>query len=304
MRLGRKYKLLFEVDSPDEETNAIEISTPLTLEFDVTRNTSSSLNSATFRVYNLNETNRSLIFQNRTSIKDASGNRKRIQLQAGYNSLSNIVNKEGDLATIFTGDLLEAYSYRQGPDVITYINALDGGFGAYNSTISTTVEKGSTFKDVITRLTSSLKGVETGVIGETPGEYKTPNPLNGNSFYLLTKDYRDEVFIDLEKVNKLNENEYIKSQGGKVPLISSETGLLGTPLRQGTDLVVETLFDPRINVGQLVEIQSSFNPLFDGQYKVNGVKHSGTISDAVGGDCKTTLQLYIGNKLLGELKGL
>jgi hypothetical protein len=146
--------------------------------------------------------------------------------------------------------------------------------------------------------------VKTGVIGETPGNYKTPTPLNGNSFFLLTKDYKDEIFIDLEKVNKLGVNEYIKGAGGLVPLITSETGLLGTPLRQGTDVVVDMLFEPRINVGQLVEIDSEFNKLFNGQYKVNGVKHSGIISGAVNGDCKTTLQLYAGDKLLGELKGI
>ncbi len=35
-----------------------------------------------------------------------------------------------------------------------------------------------------------------------------------------------------------------------------------------------------------------------------GLKHSGIISGAVAGDCKTTLNLYIGNKLLGGLKGV
>lgn len=304
MKIGRKYKLTFETEDPTTGKGAIQIANPLTVEFDITRNTASSLNNATFRVYNLSATNRSILFQNRTSIKNSEGKRKRILFQAGYSSISNLANKEADLSTIFIGDILEAYSYRQGPDVVTYINALDGGFGAYNSTISTTVQKGTSFRDVITRLTDSLKGVKTGVIGETEGEHKTPNPLNGNSFSLLTKDYKDEIFIDLEKVNKLGVNEYIKSVGGKVLLINSASGLLGTPLRQGTDLVVEMLFEPRINVGQLVEIESQFNPIFDGQYKVTGVKHAGVISEAVSGDCKTILQLYIGNELLGELKGL
>lgn len=302
MKFGRKFRLLFEFDTTTEEKSAIEIATPFTLEFDIVRNTSSSLNSATFRVYNLNETNRSLIFQNRTSINDASGKRKRVLLQAGYNSLDNTINKDGDLTTIFRGDLLEAYSFRQGPDVITYINAQDGGFGAYNSTISTTLNAGASFKEVIEQVGSTIKGVEIGSIGETPGFFKTPTPLHGNSFYLLTEDYEGEVFIDLEKLNKLNRNEYIKSLGVGVPLINSDTGLLGTPLRQGTDLIVDMLFEPKINVGQLIEIKSQFNKKFDGQYKVNGVRHSGVISDAVGGECRTSLQLYIGDKLLGELK--
>lgn len=302
MKSGRKYKLTFELTEPTGGiTEAIEITSPLTLEFEVVRNTASSLNSATFRIYNLSDVNRNLIFRNKTSINNIRGNRNKVILQAGYETA---LNKDSDLSTIFIGDLLEAYSYRQGPNVITYINAQDAGFGAYNSFINKTVKAGTTLKEIADLMMSSLKNIKKGAIGETLGESKTTTVLNGNVFYLLTKDYKDEVFIDLEKVNKLGVNEYIKLTGGKVPLLTSETGLLGTPLRQGTDLIVDMLFEPRINVGQLVKIKSQINSQFDGQFKVNGVKHSGIISGAVNGDCRTTLQLYIGNELSGALRGI
>lgn len=302
IKLGRRYKLTFQTDVTASKKNAIEITNPITLQFDIDRNTASSLNSASFRIYNLSETNRSLIFQNRTSINNAR-DRKKVILQAGY---STALNRDEDLTTIFTGDLLEAYSYRQGTDVITYINAQDGGFAAYNSRTNTTLQKGLSLKDIASNLIAGFKenGVEKGVIGNIEGTAKTSTALNGNNFSLLTKDYKDQVFIDLEKVNILNQNEYIKSSGGKVLLITSESGLLGTPLRQGSNVVIDMLFEPRVHVGNLVEISAQFNPLFNGQYKVMGIKHSGTISEAIGGDCKTTLQLFIGNELLGELKGI
>lgn len=303
-KFGRRYKLTFEIQDPQSTTPlAIEVRNPITIEFDIVRNTSSSLNSATFRVYNLSETNRSIMFQNRTSVNDVSGKRRRVVLQAGYNTIRN---EDSDLATIFTGDLLEAYSYRQGSDVITYINCQDGSFAAYNTITNKTLEKGITFREIFTELISAFKdnGVVQGAIGEIAGAPKTSVALNGNTFYLLTKDYKDEIFIDLKKLNKLNQNEYIKSIGGRVPLITSKTGLLGTPQRQGSNVVIEMLFEPQINVGQLVEVSAQFNKKFDGQFKVMGVKHSGIISDAVNGDCRTTLQLFIGNKLLGDLKGV
>ena len=300
-KIQRRYKLTFQIETTAGEEKAIEIRSPLTLELDVVRNTQSSLNSATFRVYNLSETNRSLIFQNRTSINDVSGNRKKVILQAGYETARN---RDDDLATIFTGNLLEAYSYRQGSNVITYINAQDGALSAYNSTISATLEKGTSLKDVAKTIMSGLAGIKQGAIGEIAGEAKTAVAINGNNFNLLKKDYKDRVFIDLEKVNILNVNEYIKSTGGRVLLISSETGLLGTPQRQGTNLVMDVIFEPQIVVGQLVNVRSQVNPLFDGQYKVMGLKHSGIISGAVAGDCKTSLSLFIGDKLLGELKGI
>lgn len=300
-KIGRRYKLTFQIDTAQGEEKAIAIRSPLTLEFDITRNTASSLNSATFRVYNLSETNRSLMFQNRTSINDVNGDRKKVILQAGYETA---LNRDDDLTTIFTGNLLESYSYRQGSDVITYINAQDGSLSAYNSTISKTIEGGTSFKDIAKTIMSSLTGIKQGAIGDIQGTAKTSTALNGNAFYLLTKDHKDRVFIDLEKVNILDINEYIKSTGGKVPLISTETGLLGTPQRQGTNLVMDMIFEPSITVAQLVEVKSQINNKFDGQFKVMGVKHSGIISGAINGDCRTSLQLFIGNELLGGLKGV
>jgi len=289
-------------------TQAIEIRSPLTLELDIARSTQSSLNSATFRVYNLSETNRSLIFQNRFSINDVSGNRKKVILQAGYETA---LNRDDDLSTIFVGNLLEAYSYRQGSDVITYINAQDGALGAYNSNINQTIRGGTSFRDIAKIIIGGITGITEGKVGDIQGVSKTSTALNGNNFYLLKKNYKEEVFIDLEKINVLNENEYIKTTneyikttGGKVPLINTDTGLLGTPQRQGTDLVMDVIFEPRLQVGQLAEVQSKFNPKFDGQYKIMGLRHSGIISGAVGGKCTTSLNLFIGYKLLGGLKGV
>jgi len=302
MKLGRRCKLTYLKENLQDPTKreAIEIKTPLTVEFDIVRNTASTLNSATFKIYNLSETNRSQIFQEKFAIKSII-NRKKIIFNAGYGTDDN---NDNNLSLAFIGDILEAYSYRKGSDVITYINALDGGFAAYNSVISQSITKNTTYKNILDLLINSLKGIKKGIIGETLGEPKTPSPLNGNVFSLLNNNYKNEVFIDLEKINKLKINEYIKSLNGKVLLINSETGLLGTPQRQGAVLVVEILFEPQIIVGQLVEIKSLYNPKYNGQYKVIGIKHNGVISGAVGGTCKTTLQLYIGDQLQKGLIGV
>jgi hypothetical protein len=157
-------------------------------------------------------------------------------------------------------------------------------------------------KDGLKKVVNDLKGVKEGVIGDTPGTYKTSASFSNNTFYVLTKNFKDEFFIDLGKFNKLAPNEVLKSLGLGVPLITSSTGLLGTPLRQGSSVVVDMLFEAKINVAQLVELSSQINKQFDGQYKVTGVKHSGIISDAVNGDCRTTLQLFAGDKLTGGFK--
>ena len=117
MKFDRRFKLLYELEDSEGLGNnkAIEISSPLTIEFDITRNTSSTLNSASFRLYNLNPTNRDIIYRNRTSIQTIR-NRQRVVLKAGYRSFGNPIDEDSGLSTIFIGDLLEAYSWPKNSD--------------------------------------------------------------------------------------------------------------------------------------------------------------------------------------------
>lgn len=289
MKLNRKFKIL--VETIDKEV--LEIASPLTIQFDVERTTSSSINQMNLRVYNLSEKIRNILYKDKFLILDdaTKKNYRQIILQAGYKELS----------TIFKGNILEAYSYRQGADIITYFNCQDGGYAASNSYSSITIDKSESYEDAFNRLVDNLVGIKKGKIGEIQGSPKRGMVFNGNTFTLLQESFDNKVYIDLEKINLLNDNETIK---GDVLLINSETGLLGTPIRQNTYLTVDIIFEPRIVVGQLIEINSKVNPFYNGQFKVDGIKHSGTISDAVGGDCKTSLQLFVGTTFLENLKVL
>ena len=290
MKLGRKYKLLVEL----ENGKAIEIVNPISCQFDIQRNAAASLNNGTFRVYNLSPTNRNQLFQPRVNAARVGRVFKRVVFQGGYDNLT----------TCFVGNVLEAYSYRQGVDIITVISCQDGGYGAYTSKISTTIEAGTSFTDSLKALFGSMDNTETGAIGNLEGSHKKPTSLFGSSFYLLKKNFGDGFFIDLNKMNYLKDNEYIKNKGGVVPRINSQTGLLGTPILQGTIIIVNMLFEPRINVASLVDIESSINPQYNGQFKVLGVAHSGIISEAQSATATTTLQLQAADLLTGELMGI
>ena len=288
MKFNRQYRILIQ---KDDESEALEITSPLTLQFDIIRNTGASLNSGQFRIYNLSEKNRSQIFQERFVLRKRAGvgDFKKVVLQAGYDTL----------ATIFVGNILEAYSERSGPDIITFISAQDGAFGTYNSFSNFSVNKGESNSNIIGSLISDLSGVSKGSIGDIIGSTDRGLSFNGNTFTLLREKSGEKAFIDLEKVNVLGSNEAIE---GQVPLVSSSTGLLAVPKRRGSFVTTDLIFEPQIVVGQIVELQSSINPIFDGQYKVLGLRHSGTISGAIGGDCRTNLDLYLGSQALGGLK--
>ena len=289
-KINRHYRLLIETNTGE----TIEITDPLTIEFTVTRNTAVSLNKGLFKIFNLGASTRTKIFQDRFRIKDGGTGEfyKRIILQAGYNQLS----------TIFTGNILSSFPVRQGANIIQNIEAYDGLYGQANSFTSATFNKGTPINDVISNVANDLQKVEKGIIADQEGTLKRGTSFFGGSFQVFSDFFKNEkvdVFIDNEQLFLMGTNQVFKAQ---LPLIKSTTGLLSVPIRQQTYLEVEMVFEPRITVGQLVELESSVNPLYDGQYKVYGVTHNAVISDAVSGDAKTKLQLYIGSELLGGLE--
>jgi hypothetical protein len=87
---------------------------------------------------------------------------------------------------------------------------------------------------------------------------------------------------------------------GYVPVIDDNSGLLGVPEHEDAILTVRMIFEPRLVIGQKIEIKSQVAPMFNGQYKIYGIRHEGTISDAVSGKATTTLEMLIGSQVYGK----
>lgn len=65
---------------------------------------------------------------------------------------------------------------------------------------------------------------------------------------------------------------------------------------------VSTLFTPNIRLGQFVEIRDG-EKVYSGQYKVIGIKHSLTVSQAESGSAQTDLMLDAGTQALKAVRG-
>lgn len=285
-KLNRRYRLLINTNE-----GTIEIKDPLTIEFNITRGISSSLNQGLFKIYNLSSSTRSKLFQDYFRIKGGNLLYKQIIFQAGYNQLS----------TIFKGNLLQSFSFRKSGDIIQQIEAMDGGYGLANSFTSLTLAKGESYNNVLDKVTADLVNLEKGVFSTFDKAFNKAVSVLGNTVTELKGLFRDEadIFIDNERLSVLKTNEAVV---GQIALINSESGLLSTPIRRSTYLQVEMVFEPRLTVGQIVEIKSSVNPFYDGQYKIFGITHTGIISGATAGELKTILQLSVGRQLINGLQ--
>jgi hypothetical protein len=278
IKFQREYTL--EIESTTGAT--ITIQNPFTIQFDIVRNVLSSANTGNIKVFNLSERVRNAVYKDRYATVES----RLVTLKAGY---ANI------MSTIFKGEIRSCESYREGTEFITEINALDGGLDIYKAFSSNTVNKGTPKVNAIAEQTKNFTNVKDLTIGDTPGTYKRGRVFFGNTFDLLKIETKGKVFIDNLKINVLNDDE-AKRTG--IAEINTDTGLLNSPRRSNTLVVFDILFEPRLTPGQELVLTSSTNSIFNGTYKVGGIVHSGTISDAVGENCVTEVSLVLGSQAL------
>jgi hypothetical protein len=256
----------------------IVIQMPTTAVFSITHDLSAVANEANVSIYGLDRSTRELIFKDILN----TGLYKPISIEMGYGS---------QLVTVFTGNIMYCYSEREYPTVVTKINAWDGGYDILNSSSSFTLRKNQTIGDIINKISKSwiyTNPGEIGAIAQEQTESSRGVVASGNNYDLLDKYTKGRFHIDDGKMNVLKDNEVLE---GLVYIINSDTGLLGTPKRYDAYVEVDMLLEPRIQQQQVVEVNSSIQSAYNGQFKVVSVKHEATISQSVCGYAKTTLGL-------------
>ena len=290
----RNYRL--EVEGSDGKVHIF--SYPMTLQFNVSRAALASANNSSFRLYNLNKDTRKIIYKDIWS--NITGTFRSVKLMAGYGE---------NLSQIFYGHIQEAMSYKEegAVEYTTQIDAYDWSFAMSNANSSWTSIAPAPTQEVVNRLVDDLIAsnptsgkLGRGSISSFPGEYGRPLRVDGNTWEKLKEVTNDHCFIDNGLIHcLLDDDVYV----GDIAVIDSSTGLLSTPKKCEYKLKVDLLFEPGINVGQQVELLSNNESLPNGLYKVIGVKHSGVISGAVNGKCRTSLVLHLGEKALKIITG-
>lgn len=273
-----KYNRNYELVIQKRDGTFLRITRPFTVEFDIHRNSLSSANTCSIRIYNLNQNSRNQIRKDQFDFGDL----RTIGFSAGY----------GDkLSLAFAGNITQAWSVREGTNMITQIECYDGGFAYVNAITSNQYPAGTQVGSIIDSLARTLPGVQVGAIGDFPGQISRGNSYTGNTIERLTEITGGSFFIDNGKANCLRDGECLD---GDIPLINAEAGLLGTPVKEQQYINLELLFEPSIAVGQLIQLQSVTAEVFNGSHKVLSIKHRGIISDAVSGSAVTSLGLLPG----------
>lgn len=277
-KFDRNYSLTIQSNSGGN----VEITLPFTIEFDIVRNTLASTNTCSLRVYNLSKINREKLAHNSYD----TGLLRAIELKAGYGE---------DISTIFSGNITRCFSVREGTNFVTTVECFGAGFAFVNGTFNNPFAAGTTRYDMLGKMMETLSplGVSKGTISASflDETLSRGGSLSGNTCKLLNEMSNNCFFIDNGKAHAILNNEYFNNPS--FTLIDSTTGLLGTPRREETFLVVDVLFEPRVILGQKITLRTDGGvDGFNGDFKVAAVKHRGTISGAVCGSATTTIDLF------------
>lgn len=289
MKFIRRCELSLEVQPNAQGVTQGNLTIPeeLTIEFEISRQSLPGSQYATFRVFNLSQKTRGLIYKDPYALTEY----RAIQFRAGYRD-------DPVLPLCFNGFIMSAVSYKPsgGTEVITEIKAYDGGSAMANGFMSMTVASGSSVAQMLALMAKQLPRISgTPIIGSFPTVSKRGTALFGNTWGLLLEMSGGLATIDNNQVKILNYNEAIEAE---IPVINSESGLLGLPQRSTSKLDIEMLFEPRLTIGQITQLDSTANKLFNGTYKVMGFSHRGTISPAVAGPCSSSVSLFFGTSEL------
>lgn len=279
----------YGTDFDSRVNNNLVIPPEFSIEFEVLRKSAATSQTATFKVYNLGERTRRLIFADRF---DAINRPRAIQFRAGYESFTPL---------IFSGQIKEASSKRQGVDMITTIECFDGGLAMAAGFSAVTVTGGTPLKDTLAQLAGQMPNTSgKPIVGNFTGSSIRGKVLFGNTWNIIRQESQGLAIIDNGQVKILQPNEAIASD---IPVITSASGLLGSPARSGSLIEFDMLFEPRLTLGQIVQLESTTNAIYNGTYKVMGFTHSGMISPSVCGPAKTSVQLWLGGEAIVLVNG-
>lgn len=295
-KFQRNYKLTI---LPPDGGAPIIIMPPMTINIDCRRGLTAAMNTLDIDIYNLSRDQQKRIYWDKNVPGQYFTPASKIVPNGSDPGFINITLEAGygqQTHKIFQGHIQWADSARQGTNVITHIFAntmLDDVLGTQ---IQTTLPAGTTGAQLLTFLCAQFPNLKIGAIGNFPQIFTKGISLNGTNWDLIryyAAYYGGTAFIDNGNIYILNNNEVI----GGVFIINDATGILETPRRQINLLTVKTFLETGAQVlGQMVQIQSTIMPIYNGIYKVVGLQHRGMISAAICGRMETNFALQAPNQ--------
>ena len=250
-RFSRVFELRIQALGGD-----ITIKPPMRIQFQADKSIRGGLNKIQIQLENLEERKRLAL------VKDAEETKIiPIQLSVGY---------QGRLELIFKGTIHKGSNERQGPDLITKIEGLDGGFDFINSFTSKTVEGAD---KAIEECLKDMPNTGRGKITKRP-ELSRPKVLVGNTAFVIDGliGLDETWYIENEQLYVIKDDEVVSRY---IPLVTARTGLISTPYRENQKTTFSTLMNPAVKIGYMCQLESKTAPHLNGTYRIETMSFQG-----------------------------
>lgn len=254
------------------EVGGLVVARPLRVSFEVERSTRPTPNAATIRVWNLSRDSQALV-------EGAGG--ALVVLEAGY---------VGERAEIFRGTVLRARagqrtgspkSERDGPDVVTTIEATDGGLEYRRARVARGYSAGVSVATVLRDLAGAL-GVGEGnlreveALGELDGGARTfpeGTVISGSASGEMTRILRSlglRWSVQHGALQILQRGAALQTRAVR---LSSSTGLVGSPeVGTGGRVTARALLTPELWPGRRVRLEAD---RIQGQLVARAIRYEG-----------------------------
>jgi hypothetical protein len=250
-RFNREFELVVRAQGGD-----VIVRPPRRISFQGDKSIRGQLNKVQIQLYNLPERYRLAMVKDAEEVKHIP-----LTLAVGY---------KGSLDLVFKGTVHKGSNAREGADIITTLEGLDGGFDQRNSYTSRVVEGA---QQAINAALADMANTTEGKIRPRP-VLTRPKVLIGNSLKLIEDMIgpNESWYIDDEQLYIVADNEVV---GNYIPTVSAETGLISTPTRENQEVTFQTLMNPAVKIGRRVNLISATAPHLNGVYKIDTISYQG-----------------------------
>lgn len=237
-----QYRRHFSLIVYATNLNGLDLS-PLHCKFAIKRSSNMTPNCADIRIYNLDQNTALQIKKQFT----------KVLIQGGYDS---------NYGVIFKGNIKQVIIGRESAtDTFVDLSCGDGDL-AYNfAIVNASMKAGSSMQDQLNQISQPMSSLGTALGKSQPGFNPTLLP-RGKTMWGSSRDY----MRDLASQNGLtwsiqNEQiEFVPQQGyakGISVVLTSKTGMIGTPQQTNIGVNVVCLMNPIINPGQTIKIDNA-----------------------------------------------
>lgn len=200
-----------------------------------------------------------------------------VTLQAGVEG--------GAMSTVFSGNMRDAWAdMNASPRVPFLVTAVDGGLEAIKPVVPNSYQGAV---DVATVMTDLAR------LGGYTLENNGVTQIMSNSYLSGTITDQIKAVAEHAGIRHIIENGTLAiwpkngSRGGLIPLINKSSGMVGYPSYTAGGIVVKTLYNPSIQFGGKIKVESIVEPA-NGQWVVFSVVHD-LDSETPNGQWFTTL---------------